>query len=479
MRRVLFAALAIGCGGPSHASSDASSNTGSDATASQLDAPTDGPSSYSVARSGTRLKLSWWQTADGVRSPSDDGFYDSELGTICRPTAWADASPIISGGPYTTPTYFNTYTQPASLCGGLLLQKIIVPGADVTPAVAYAKQGNLCVLADPHDHFNAAVEIPESTFVEVTTNYDATGAISQMHWDSTDGAGWYRPSGYDTVLAATCDYQTEYDTFSATAAICDPRGSSTTGFSDSMCTLPLTSTAIGCTPPAYVRPLNLCGYQYDHRAFAVGSAISPNPVYDASCSPGNPDIHSDYYAVSSTPAGSVQTLSRAPDTSGTTRLKPIFLDTADGVHYQTNIFYDSTLDTQCAFGSTNMCGPILTKNTMVLYTDSGCTTPFDAIEVDDDPSSCGTSLAPVPDYAIKILGAGQFEYHRVGAQHGNRVREHRHVSSVSRDRDSSVLAYLRGRPDSYGRERIRRRDGRRRSIDVKVTLADLRVSTSG
>jgi hypothetical protein len=61
----------------------------------------------------------------------------------------------------------------------------------------------------------------------------------------------------------------------------------------------------------------------------------------------------------------------------------------------------------------------------VLYTDAACTMPFDAVQIDDDPPTyCPASpLSHVPDFAIKILGVGQLEYHRVSAQHVGTVYE--------------------------------------------------------
>lgn len=404
------------------------------------DARPDAPSlQYAVARSGTRLKLSWWQTSDGVRAPAAGVFYDSELTQTCRPSTWADASflcipsytsidsvytytdaacttPIISGGLYAPGTYFAAYHTTAQ-CSDVLIDQMFTPGIPVIPpATVYLKSGSVCSPGSAHGNYYAAVPVPQSTFVPVTVSYDALGGnVDQKHWDSPDGMRWYRPEGFDKVLNAACHYQAE----SNTVADCDPRGTEVTAYSDAACMMPMVTDPIGCTPPAFARASSLCLNQIDHRVFSIGAQTSPSVVYNASCTPGNPDIHSSYYSVAPVAVGNVQTLSRSAGTGGTARLKPIFFD-AVGLHYQTDYFFDSTLNAECAFGGSNgvgACVPTQQANTKVLYSDFGCTTPFDAVQVNDDLASCGTSPSPTPSYGVKILGVGMREFHRVTTQH--------------------------------------------------------------
>src|SRR4051794_32406047 len=78
------AIVIAGCGGSGHEAK-------SDAPVVFGDGSVDGGQPrYVVAKSGTRLKVSWYETPDGVRSPVPDVFFDSAMAVGCRPRKWTD-----------------------------------------------------------------------------------------------------------------------------------------------------------------------------------------------------------------------------------------------------------------------------------------------------------------------------------------------------------------------------------------------------
>jgi len=438
---IVVAAVACGSPAKNHPADGAGPTDGMGV----LDGPTDSPpdassGKYVVARSGARLKLHWYQTPDGSEYPLD-GFYDSVLGVNCTPQPWTDGTtrctppmaqtapgieyldasctmPVISTS--TAPPagiVYEPITQPPGSCGHYTIDDTYVAGAQYTPPAVYHFVGPNCVPdVAPSNQFYPLIEKPGSTYVTVTSAYDATGSVQQMHWDSPDGMKWFRAEGNDSVLGAHCTYDLDSDVFDATAARCDPRSGTADGYSNSTCTTAVLSRPNNCAPPAYVGPPSTCGGTTD--IVAVGTMVSyPSGVYvPPTCSFTSPQQPSDlysYYAVGSTSVGTVQAMTRDRDTTVTTRLQPIFLNTAGGVHYQTDIFWDTVLNIQCALTPYG-CWPIATRTVFTLYSDSSCTVPFDATEVIDS-ASCSTHV-PVGDFAVKSVGNVQ-EFHRVTTEH--------------------------------------------------------------
>src|SRR6185312_15562710 len=108
MRYGLLVVLTCACGG-SHpnrpdASVSADSSDGSTIDGATSDAAVHGPT---IARSGSRLKLAWYQTNDGVRVPtSNDEFYDSSRDELCRLWYLSDGLRHCTPLPTTNPTLF-------------------------------------------------------------------------------------------------------------------------------------------------------------------------------------------------------------------------------------------------------------------------------------------------------------------------------------------------------------------------------------
>jgi len=401
-----------------------------------------------VARSGSRLKVTWYQTADGVRTPIE-GLFDSLLGKSCTPQSWSDSvtrctpqyptvdtyteysdanctMPILESE---TPFPANTYllSRYAGCGDQTTYDHLYTPGAELTLAHAYRKNGAECDTdSNPGEHFYSIVDAGASTLVTVNMNYDATGAVEQMHWDSIDGMQWYRPEGRDSVLGAECSYQQVGDS----AGICDPRTGIATEYRDASCLTPQVDVPAGCTPAPYLRsaPSSGCANSVDPTIWSVGSLIppGPRPLYvsngGVSCTAQTANLTHDFYYVSTTQAGTLQPMTRAYVT-GAARLQPFFLDTARGVHYQTSFFYDTMLGVECAFAltpGTSYCQPKSNRDMIsyygpALFSDSACTVPLhDVVQIDDNP---GCALSPVYQYVQKMTGVGTFEFHLTGAQH--------------------------------------------------------------
>lgn len=429
----LLVLCVLGCGDSPPATPDAPPQT-----------PDASAGGYVVGRSGTRLKLSWFET-DGVRSPFSDGFFDTELGVSCRPELWSDHverctprfSPVAAEFWYTdsnctvavfeTPTrpdaensYYPTVTTLPGGCEGGVIDHVYHLGNELTMTHAYRMAGGNCIMSPTSGyHLYERIEVPASDLVEVSKSYDPTGAVQQMRWNSPDGMYWYRPAGFDTALNAPCTYQQD----SATTAYCQVETASSV-WSDSACTSLLAAKNSACTPPAYAYVPKGCGASaLEHQVVAVGAPVTVNTVYTGpGCTASNDDPQKAYYTTSST-IMSEQPLDRVRE-SASSRLKPIFLNSSGGVHYQTNLFYDSVLDIECGFGTptgtTSRCGPTSAEPTKVLYTDENCTMPFVAVQVDNDPYACPNDPPRVPAFGVTYEN-GTIELHRVMGEHVGRV----------------------------------------------------------
>jgi len=313
-----------------------------------------------IAKSGSRLKLTWLTTPDGVRVPFESpfAFFDSERNERCVRYPWSDGtlrctpaltSDYVSGLAYTdsacttpiiqtgtagtTQSYFAQYAP----SGGLGV--LYTPGTEVTthPSMLWTLVNGACGNPTPvgtidsdHRYFNG-VSVPSTAFVELT-QVTASGSdpLEPITYQSADGVLWPTDSAYSTATNTTC---------------------------------------------------------------ALGDTFTPSV---GAC-------------------GSL-TLSRVYDTTSTTRLRRIDLTYPPSfVHYD-HFMHDTVLGTDCAFTSdlgngTAVCGPWPTHQIEItpLFSDGACANPVNVIEI----------IPPdvVSAYAYRQPQGQLEEFHRVGALH--------------------------------------------------------------
>ncbi|MEO8552582.1 MAG: hypothetical protein ABI678_21545 [Kofleriaceae bacterium] len=446
-RLAVLACVLAACSPSTGESTDAPPSQGSDAGVD----PNDG------AKSGARLKLTWYQFTDGTRQFS--GMYDSENKETCSPYY----ASFTDGKTYCVPRVGGDAVYTNSTCTNKILHyyvdsvcpqdpakyfldyatvgcqshpaHIYLRGAKLANATYYYKSSTgTCSTGyapQSYDAFYAlGSEVPKSALVELTLSApEGQGRVGVRFYESVDGMRfpWVL---HDATLDADCS--AEYAADNSSAARCTPDDARYSYLAhDATCSQPALALANTCTKPAfaYTFPETSCPGDSE-TYYAVGAQIASTPLYQptgGTCTATSASANTSYYALGA--PVSLASLSYAADTGTAHRIQLIHYTSTEGTRFRDpyrlydaekgSACYPETLPdgtTRCvAFG-----GYIDTY-----YTSSACTTPIDLVEVYKGPATCSAPV--VPKYARKDIapqpGTCQYgtEVHTITSPHSGSV----------------------------------------------------------
>jgi len=385
------------------------------------------------ARSGSRLKLTWYVFTDGTRQWS--GMYDSERKEYCSPyySAWTD------GNVYCTPEHGGSLVYTNATCTTRAMQVYVDSlcpqpppkylldyvygacssqpahlyqrGAKIAVSTYYYKNSNgTCGAANTAQSYDAfyalPAEIATTDLVQLTLGApQGTGRLGVRSYESYDGMRfpWLL---HDSAIDADCSPSYYSDT--ATTATCAPYNARYAAYNhDAACVQPELAIDKTCTVPqyAYTFPDTSCPYDQE-TYFAVSSQLASSPLYYSSgttCTATTPSASNNYYALGQ--QLNAMPLARGADTDPTHRIKLVHFTDQDGLRFRDPYaVYDGQKATNC-YPETLPDGTIrcIAYGGYVdtYYTSSSCATPVDVVEVYSGPASC---MAPtVPKYARKYV----------------------------------------------------------------------------
>jgi hypothetical protein len=390
------------------------------------------------ARSGGRLKLTWFNFTDGTRQW--DSFYDAERKEGCYPyQAWtnghvyctpdsnaqvvyADAScsqkigqvyrdPTCSRPP---PTYLLEWQYAACQSGP---SHLYLRGAAISPAQYWiASSDGTCggpYVATGYDFYATGAEITPNNLVEVTVGAPVgTGRITERFWQSADGMRMPYTL-HDGMLDTDCDPYTYVE--GGTSGICLPTDTGyADDFHDAACTQPEMGISRACPAPTFAQyqPTTACTTDPPHVA-QVGTATASSPLYywtGSACAATTAGTTTAYYSLGADV--SIATLQRAPDAAQSHRIQLVHYTSTD-LRYRDYTLYDSLKGVSCYPTSlpdgTTVCLPY-GGYISTYYRDSACTQQVDLVEVYGGANGCVPPISP--KYARKYItpAPGSCEY---------------------------------------------------------------------
>ena len=429
VRAVVLVTMLAACSPSEPAVSDAANLFGTDGGA---DPANDG------ARSGARLKLTWFQFTDGTKQ--FNAFYDAQLKALCYPQyqGWADGNNYctpLNGGTlvYTNSTctakalYF--YVDAASACPSSVAQYYLdyqTVGCNSLPAQLYqvgAKStatsyyymssngtcGGANTVTSSDKLYALGTAIPAAQLVKLTSSApEGSGRLGVRYLESSDGMRF--PSFmHDAQLDADCN--PSYAEDGDTAATCFPRDGQYAFYAhDAACAQPELDLQSTCTAPAYAYtyPSTSCPsdtYTY----YPVTGKISGTPLFyptGATCTATTASSGEAYYSLGG--ALSLAPMTYAADTGTDHRIQLIHYTSPanDGnVRFRDPYkLFDSQMNTEC-YPETLPDGTIRCvaygAYVSTYFANSACTVPIDVAEIYTGPATC---TAPViPKYARKSI----------------------------------------------------------------------------
>jgi hypothetical protein len=406
-----------------------SGNTASPSDAPAGDATSDGGVDPNEgARSGSRLKLTWFEFSDGTRQWNS--FYDAERKEGCYPyPAWTD------GHVYCTPDSNAGVVYADASCSQKIGQvyrdpscdreppkyllewhygtcdsgpaHLYLRGAQITPAQYWtANSDGSC--GGPYtgafdDFYAIGAEVAPQSLVEVTVGAPTgTGRITERFWQSADGMQLPYVL-HDGMLNTDCNPVTYVE--GGTSGVCVPSDTAYASyFHDATCTEAELGITRTCAAPAYAEysPSTACPADPPHIA-QVGAATASAPLYywtGSTCSATTAGATTAYYSVSADVA--VATLQRAPDAAQSHCIQLVHY-TSDDLRFRDATLYDSLKGVSCYPTSlpdgTNVCLPY-GGAISTFYSDAACAQPIDLVEVYTGGSGC--AVLP-PKYARKYI----------------------------------------------------------------------------
>lgn len=390
-----------------------------------IDAAADaGPDPDDGAASGTRLKLVWFNFADGTRTWA--GFYDAQRKETC--TVSAD-EPWSGGHTYCIPDHGGsvaysdaactqklaqvfhdpsctrpppTYVVDGTTTCGYVAQHLYTRGDPATPASYYLRfSDGSCTGPFPttgYDFYQLGLEIQPTALVELQLGAPSSAArLSERFYQTADGMKLPAVI-HDAMLGTDCR-----GTGTAGNLVCMPDGAPASLFHDAACTEPEAALPTSCTAPPYLVASDACPSAPPH-LYTAGSPIAAPPLYRQSagtCTTANGSITNTYYPTDQ--AVGVARLDAMTETLSGRRLELVHYTTTDGLAFRAGV-HDTQGDTDCAPtvlpDGTVRCVPIAATVT-TYFTDSQCMTPIDLVEVSTGPASCGAPT--MPQYAHKAI----------------------------------------------------------------------------
>jgi hypothetical protein len=379
--------------------------------------------------SGSRLKLEWWQTADGARQVR--GIFDAQLGIECAMTDWwldslvyclptdagfaayADAGcmqpRVVRDATMPAPRYGLEHVQ--ELCSsGLGVSAVFAAGAPTGETMYYVKQSifpgqQQCVQVTQPATVYAATVLPIDTFVEAKLE-QRSGATSFVatYYGTQDGLVLTRGL-HDVADDEDC---TASDVPRTGDTLCMPTlfGAASTEFSDPGCTQPTMYAGNGCKVPAFALVQSTTGPCGSFAVERHGAAIAQ--AYDTSsgtCAPAAPSgtLLALVGGVTSLPS-----LGKAPGTTPGRRIQTMYVTTPDGLRQHRDL-YDTQLGLECAIDAsadgTPRCLPIA-GSAKDMFLDAACTMATSAYVVGDFVPACANVPPPTPPPFVATRSTG-------------------------------------------------------------------------
>jgi hypothetical protein len=397
-------------------------------------------------KSGTRLKIRWYDYGGGTRSTS--GLFDAQRNESCFSTTWADGKiycvPSDTGQAVYTdkqctqlaslvsrstcgkppPAYLIEY---ASTACTTTAKRLFQRGPQLAATPYYVHVGGTCEgpLNDADaSYYLPGTEVPVTQLVEFSLAApDHTVRISAPAYTSADGAR-FRTGMYDSELETRCFVSSDYA--GAGTAVCVPSPAPDVNyFRDATCTLPVVDEDKRCPVPQFAQmsannncPLSPTTY------YRVGASVALQAAYAggaASCSVTTPSPDSAFYVLGAAVAPAQVSRVRDPNPGGGLQVIRYVSGT---MTFRDGSLYDNQLGAECrsrllADGSYR-CIPS-SDTVLQFYTNATCTTAIDLVQTYSGPASCGAG--PLPTYAAKPLppAAGScvsgLEMYSVGAEY--------------------------------------------------------------
>jgi hypothetical protein len=381
------------------------------------------------ARSGTRLKLTWFEFADGARQW--DGFYDAERKETCY--IYRD---WIDGKSYCAPDYSGSIVYTSSTCTAKATEIYKDPSCalaqlpytmewdytpcDSRPAHLYLRGTKLSLAqyyyktsdgrcggpyttTTSYDYYAVGAEVAPSELVEVTIGSPVgPGRLGTRFYQSSDGMR-LQATVHDSELGADC-YPQVYAT-GATTGSCAPNARYAAYDQDAACTQHKIAINKQCELPKYTvyYPPEACPAD-PPSYYTLGTPVSGSPLYyydGASCVASTPSTANNYYRVGTELA--VAPVDRVV-AAAASRLQLVHYTNSEGMSYRSYNLYDSQKGADCyptkLPDGTIRCVPY-GGYVRTLYRESTCTQTIDLVEVDSGPASCGAPT--VPKFARKYV----------------------------------------------------------------------------
>ncbi|HEY1810704.1 MAG TPA: hypothetical protein VGG74_00020 [Kofleriaceae bacterium] len=392
------------------------------------------------AMSGTRLKLTYYAFTDGTTQWF--GLYDSERKENCSPFdgTWPD------GNTYCVPDWSGSVVYSDSKCTNPEIDEYVGSTCAAAPelyvldqqydecseeylpthlyrkgsangAAAYyvMNYDGTCSTQYTVDQgyeqvYAITSEVSTTDLVQLTLSPPTTGGpIGVRSWTSSDGA--VLPIMlHDTTNNLDCSPEYYGDT--ATTASCAPNDAFDAYLDhDNMCVDPALDMTSTCAAPgfAYTYPSgNTCPMDLE-TYYAVGSKLATPTLFESfgtTCSSETPSTGTSYYGLGS--ALQLTALQRAPDTDAGHRIQLIHYGDSASLHYRDPTYlYDSQEQAVCApeqlADGTIRCVPDsgFYVSTGFFYSDSGCATAVDVLDMYTGPATC--QAPTVPAYVRKYL----------------------------------------------------------------------------
>ncbi|HUS29105.1 MAG TPA: hypothetical protein VMZ53_11360 [Kofleriaceae bacterium] len=381
-----------------------------------------GPDPNDGARSGTRLKLTWYQLADGTRQW--DGFYDAQRKENCYIfDNWID------GKAYCTPDYDGSIVYSNATCTTKVAEiykdptcpttpqpytleysytpceshpaHLYVRGAKVGLASYYYKSsdgtcGGPYTTSTSYDYYAIGAEVPPSELVQVQLGAPiGNGRLSERFWQSADGMQ-RQATVHDAALGTSCY---------PGATGCQPSARYVSYEENATCTTPKLSIPKTCAVPKFAvyYPNNAC-YSDPGKYYTVGAATTGTPLYyfnGSTCTAQTPSTTNNYYKM-----GTAVTLAPTTRQIGTAgqRIQLIHYTNDEGLNYRSSTLYDAQKGAECyptkLPDGTIRC-IVYGGYVDTFYRDTTCTQPIDLIQVSTGGASC--TPPPAPKYARKYI----------------------------------------------------------------------------
>jgi hypothetical protein len=356
-----------------------------------------------AARSGSRLKLAWYEYEGGARELETSWYHDSVLGQRCTPALWSDGkhycTPATDEAVYITDTCTRSLgrtlkrLEPAPFFASTfklageslpLRSRMFTRGAPTLPPVSVWQKGTdgclLIEVGDNFDYFELGAELVVDDLVQlVRSEPHGNGSLAVITQTSDDGFS-VPIALFDRDSASECAPIVRPN---SDELWCVPAAAGTISyFHDAECTQPELASPAGSTPELAV--------QFDvptscWTGYAVGTEVSGTPIYESSgplCVETAPPAGRRFFTMAAMQP--LPALARVRDAT-TSRIRAI--SGTDGeLRIADPLMYDAELDTECQHDSKLACAPrtaaTLTRaSAHTFYADAQCLTAIDLAQV--------------------------------------------------------------------------------------------------